>query len=424
MNAPPPSIWRALLTRKMLICTGIGFSSGLPLYLLLNLVPAWLATEHLSLKAIGAFTLVQLPYNWKFLWAPLADRFGFGGLGRRRSWMLGAQLTLIGAIVALGQMHPTENLRNVVVLATLIAIASATQDIAIDAYRREILADHELGLGNAVYVNAYKISGLIPGALALILADRLPWSLVFTITALFLLPGVWLSLRVAEPARQPHTPTRLRETVIESIHEFVSRKGLAGAGTILLFMLLYKLGDSLATTLATPFYLQMGFSKTDIGTVAKLVGLWANVAGGTVGGLWMVRLGINRGLWLFGIAQAVTILGFAWLAWIGPTPVDFARQCQLGLVIGLEAFGVGLGTTAFVAFMARTTHPAYAATQYALFSGLMAVPRTGISAASGFLVESLGWPAYFLLCFALALPGMWLLRRVAPWTEKDRTSLV
>lgn len=417
-NTATPSAWHTLFTRKMFICVVIGFSSGLPLYLLLNLVPAWLTTEHLSLKAIGAFTLTQLPYTWKFLWAPLADRFGFPGLGRRRSWMFGAQFVLIALIIVLGTLHPAGNLREVAFLATLVAVASATQDIAIDAYRRELLGDHELGLGNAVYVNAYKIAGLVPGSLALILADRLPWGQVFVITACFLLPGALLSLWVAEPPRTPGSPQTLRDAAVNSIREFFARQGVGPAIMILAFMLLYKLGDSMATALATPFYLKMGFSLTHIGTVAKATGLWANIAGGVVGGLWMVRLGINRALWVFGVAQAVTILGFAWLAWQGPAPVDFARLCQLGVVIGAEAFGVGLGTTAFVAFMAQSTHKAYAATQYAVFSALMAVPRTSISALSGVLVAGVGWTNYFFLCFALALPGMLLLRQIAPWSPQ------
>ncbi|WP_374602301.1 AmpG family muropeptide MFS transporter [Niveibacterium sp.] len=436
-TASAPSIWKTLLTRKMLICIVLGFSSGLPLFLLFNLVPAWLKTEGLSLKAIGAFALVQFPYTWKFLWAPFADRFGVPGLGRRRGWMLLSQLALIGAVVALGSLNPVADLSAVVILAALVAFLSATQDIAIDAYRRELLAETELGFGNAVFVNAYKIAGLVPGSLSLFLADHLPWFEVFAITAAFMIPGALLSLAVSEPAAAKSAPRTLRDAVVEPFHEFMQRHGWRSAALVLGFIFFYKLGDSLATALATPFYLEMGFTKTDIGIVAKNAGLWCSVAGGLLGGVWMIRLGINRALWVFGVAQAVAILGFAWLAWLGPGPGDIAAMLalpdfswamlwqqpaglhvlQLGLVIGVEAFGVGLGTTAFVAFIARTTNPAYAATQFALFTSLMAVPRTVINAFAGVLVEQLGWVGFFALCFALALPGMLLLVQVAPWRE-------
>ncbi|GAA5173843.1 AmpG family muropeptide MFS transporter [Niveibacterium umoris] len=416
-TTPQPSLWQTLLTRKMLICIVLGFSSGLPLFLLFNLVPAWLKTEGLSLKAIGAFALVQFPYTWKFLWAPFADRYAVPGLGRRRGWMLLSQLALIGAVVALGALNPVVDLSAVVALAALVAFLSATQDIAIDAYRRELLAETELGFGNAVFVNAYKIAGLVPGSLSLFLADHLPWFEVFAITAAFLIPGALLSLAVSEPAAAKAAPRTLRDAVVEPFHEFFNRHGWQSAALVLAFIFFYKLGDSLATALATPFYLEMGFSKTDIGIVAKNAGLWCSVAGGLLGGVWMIKLGINRALWLFGVAQAVAVLGFAWLAWIGPGSGDATHLLQLGLVIGAEAFGVGLGTTAFVAFIARTTNPAYSATQFALFTSLMAVPRTVINAFAGVLVEQMGWFNFFWLCFALALPGMWLLARVAPWRD-------
>ncbi len=411
-----PAWLTALLNRRMLVCIVMGFVSGMPLYLLFNLLPAWLRTEGLSLKTIGAFALIQFPYTWKFLWAPLLDRFGIlPRLGRRRSWMLVTQIGLVASIAWLGQLSPTEHLPWVVAVSAALALFSATQDIALDALRREILPDAELGLGNAMYVNAYRISGLVPGSLSLILADRLPWDMVFLITSLFMLPGIVMTLMVREPVIADTAPRTLRDAVVEPFHEFFSRHGVASAALVLAFMLFYKLGDSLCTALATPFYLDMGYSKTEIGLIAKNAGLWPMVAGGILGGIWMIRLGINRALWLFGVVQLVTILGFAWLAWLGPAPSDTGRLVALALVIAGEAIGAGLGTTAFVAFMARTTHPAYTATQLALFTSLMAVPRTFINATAGFLVEALGWQSFFWLCFVLAFPGMALLLKVAPW---------
>lgn len=415
-----PAWLAALWNRRMLVCIFTGFASGLPLYLLLNLVPAWLKTEGLSLRAIGAFALIQFPYTWKFLWAPLLDRYGIlPWLGRRRSWMFVSQIGLVAAIGWLGQLSPVDHLSLVVGLTALLAFLSATQDIALDAFRREILPDAELGLGNAIHVNAYRIAGLVPGSLSLILADHLPWNQVFVITAAFMLPGLAMTLLAKEPQAAGGSPRTLRDAVVEPFREFFGRHGVQSALLVLAFLFFYKLGDSLCTALATPFYLDMGYSKTEIGVIAKNAGLWPMVVGGILGGIWMVKLGINRALWLFGVVQIVTILGFVWMAWIGPGESTPARLATLAIVIAGEAIGAGLGTTAFVAFMARTTHPAYTATQLALFTSLMAVPRTFINATAGWLVESMGWTNFFWLCFVLAAPGMLLLFKVAPW-DADR----
>lgn len=411
-----PTWIAALLTRRMLICVFTGFSSGLPLYLLLNLLPAWLRSEGISLKTIGLFALIQFPYTWKFLWSPFLDRYALPFLGRRRGWMFMTQLGLLSCICLLGLFDPRQDLALITLLAVVLAFVSATQDIVLDAYRRELLEDSELGLGNSIHVNAYRIAGLVPGSLSLILADHLPWAVVFAITGLFMVPGLALSLSISEPVIRNGRPRTLREAVMEPFREFLSRTGVRDALLVLAFIFLYKLGDSMCTALATPFYLDMGFAKSDIGLVAKHAGLWPAIIGGLAGGLWMVKLGINRALWLFGVVQLLSIFGFAWLAWLGPNDTIGAQQLvQLALVIGFEALGVGLGTVAFVAFIARATNPLYTATQYALFSSLAAVPRTFANAATGWLVEGLGWYGFFMLCALLAVPGMALLPRVAPW---------
>ena len=410
----------ALFTRRMLICVFTGFSSGLPLYLLLNLLPAWLRTEGINLKVIGAFALIQFPYTWKFLWSPFLDRYVVPMLGRRRGWMLVTQLALMATIAWMGTLSPRVELSWVIYAATAVAFLSATQDIAIDAYRRELLSNAELGLGSAVHVNAYRVAGLIPGSLSLILSDHLPWDMVFAVTALFMLPGMAMTLMVAEPAVAGALPKTLREAVEEPFREFIGRAGVRSALLVLGFIFLYKLGDSMCTALATPFYLDMGFSKSDIGLIAKNAGLWPSVIGGLLGGLWMLKLGINRGLWLFGVVQVVSILGFAWLSRIGPfTEIGASERAALAIVIGFEALGVGLGAAAFVAYIARATHPAYTATQFALFTSLAAVPRTFLNATTGWLVEQFGWFGFFMLCVLLALPGMLLLFKVAPWNENS-----
>ncbi|MDE0747260.1 MAG: AmpG family muropeptide MFS transporter [Porticoccaceae bacterium] len=408
-----PTIKQSLLNRRMLICIFTGFASGMPLYVLISLVPAWLRTEGVGLKEIGFFALIGLPYIWKFLWSPLLDRYSLSLFtfkpGLRRSWMLSTQLLLLITIAALGFLDPLTQLWPIAWLCLGIAFLSATQDIVLDAYRRQILPDHELGLGNSIHVNAYRVGGLIPGSLSLVLSDFLPWETVFLITAAFVLAGIALTLTISEPPRAHQHPTTLQAAIVEPFHEFFSRQGVQQALLILAFMLLYKLGDGMATALATPFYLDMGYSKSEIGIVAKQAALWPMIIGGIAGGILMLKIGINRALWLFGLVQIVSILGFAVLARVGE------GLWLLGLVIGFEYLGVGLGTAAFVAFIARTTNPAFAATQFALFTAVTAVPRTVASATTGIIVESIGWENFFYMCTLIAIPGMLLLFKVAPW---------
>lgn len=401
----------------MLICIFTGFTSGLPLYFLINLIPAWLRSEHIDLKTIGLMALIGLPFTWKFIWSPVMDAVRLPFLGRRRGWMLVTQIGLLLALAAYAFLNPHQHLPVIIGLSAVVAFFSASQDIVLDAFRREILPDEELGLGNSIHVNAYRIAALVPGSLSLILADRMPWGNVFIITALFMLPGLLMTLFLAkEPNLPPAAPRTLVQTVVEPFQEFFSRKGTKQAALVLLFIFLYKLGDSMATSLATPFYLDMGFSKTDIGLIAKNAGLWPAVIAGILGGIWMLKLGINKALWLFGVVQVVTILGFVWLAGFGRfDTITLTEQMMLAGVIGAEAVGVGLGTAAFVSYMARETNPAFTATQLALFTSLSAVPRTFINATTGYLIEWLGYVHFFWLCFILALPGMFLLLKVAPW---------
>ena len=410
------SIRRAMLNRRMLICIFTGFASGMPLYVLISLVPAWLRTEGVGLKEIGFFALIGLPYIWKFVWSPLLDRYSLSLFtykpGLRRSWMLSTQVLLLVTIGTLGFLDPLTQLWPIAWLCLGIAFLSATQDIVLDAYRRQILPDQELGVGNPIHVNAYRVGGLIPGSLSLVLSDFLPWETVFLITAAFVLAGIALTLSIKEPPCTHQQPATLQAAIVEPFNEFFSRQGVQQALLILAFMLLYKLGDSMATALATPFYLDMGFSKTEIGIVAKQAALWPMIIGGIAGGILMLKIGINRALWLFGFVQIISILGFAVLARVG------GGLWLLGLVIGFEYLGVGLGTAAFVAFIARTTNPAFAATQFALFTALTAVPRTVASAATGIIVEGVGWENFFYMCTLIAIPGMLLLFKVAPWNEE------
>ncbi len=405
--------WKAVFDPRLLICVFLGFSSGLPLFILLTLLQAWLAKSGLNVQALGLFALVMFPYTWKFLWAPLMDRYSFRWLGRRRGWMALTQVGLFVSIGLLGMLDPREQLILVGLLTTFIAFLSSSQDIVIDAYRRELLPDEEQGLGSAIHVNAYRVSGMIPGALSLILADMMSWQAVFWITAAFMLPGLICTLVIREPVIHGAPPKTIREAVVLPFTEFIGRAGWKSALLILTFIFLYKLGDSLATALATKFYLDLGFTMTQIGVIAKTTGFWASLAGGLLGGIWIIGLGINRALWVFGAVQALAILGFSWLSMGKADPV------LLAFVIGFEAFGVGLGTAAFVAYIAKTTDERYTATQFALFTSLAAVPRTFINASAGYVVDMTGWFMFFNLCFILALPGMLLLPKIAPWRQKQ-----
>ena len=411
MSNPSPNWRQAILNKRMLTCVFTGFSSGLPLYILFQLVPAWLMEGGVSLTEIGLFALVGIPYTWKFLWAPFMDRYIPPFLGRRRGWMFACQVALLVSIGTLGMFEPAQSIEVIAWLAVAVAFFSASQDVVLDAYRREILPDVELGLGSAIHVQAYRIASLVPGSLALILADSLPWSSVFWIVSGFMLVGIIMSLLVTEPESEVKAAANLREAVIAPFAEYIGRRGWKGLILVLGFMFLYKIGDNMATALSTPFYLDLGFSKTQIGLVAKNAALWPAIIGGLLGGVVMIRLGINRSLWLFGVLQLVSILGFAVLADAGPV------LWLLAAVISFEYLGVGMGTAAFTAFIARETSRVYAATQFALFTALAALPRTFANAGTGVIVEQIGWTHFFLLCAILALPGMLILFWVAPWKE-------
>ncbi|MEM7674690.1 MAG: AmpG family muropeptide MFS transporter [Myxococcota bacterium] len=399
---------------RTIICVFTGLASGMPLYFLIQMVPAWLRESEVSLTNIGLFALIGLPYTWKFVWSPLLDRWSLP-LGKRRGWMLVSQIGLIVGIGTMGSLDPKQQLGTIAVFAVLVAFFSATQDVVIDAFRREILPDAELGFGNSIHVQAYRISGLVPGALSLYLADHLPWSVVFWITASFMGVGVLLALFVSEPERPYEPPQGFVKSVIAPFAEYIQRRGLRSVLPILAFMFLYKLGDNMATALSTPFYLDIGFTKTQIALVAKNAALWPSIVGGLLGGVVMIRLGINRSLWVFGVVQVISILGFAVLANSGPV------LWLLAVVIGFEYLGVGLGTAAFTAFIARESSRAFAATQLALFTAFTALPRTFANATTGFIVDSVGWTTFFLVCTGLALPGMILLIWVAPWSEVTAT---
>ena len=389
----------------MIVALVMGFACGLPLLLTLSVLQAWMKEEGVDLTVIGMMALVGLPYTLKFLWAPILDRFTLPFLGRRRGWLLTAQICLMVAVSALGFCDPARHPAVLALAAFFVTFFSATQDIVVDAYRREDLADNELGLGSSLYVDGYRVGMLLASGGGLILADHIPFAAVYQIMALCLLPGVLTTLLTTEPPVSAGSPTTLREAVVAPLVEYFSRKG---ALWVLAFILLYKIGDTMASAMTTPFYLDIGFTKTQIGSVVKLFGFWATIAGGLAGGIAILRLGIYRSLWVFGVLQGVSTAGFALLARIGSSAPALAG------VIAFENLSSGMGTAAYAAFMASITDKRFTATQYALLSSLMGVPRVMASAPTGYLAKQMGWEAFFIACALAAAPGLLLLLKFVP----------
>lgn len=412
----PP--WRdtlaAIFSGRMLFALFMGFASGLPLLLTGSVLQAWLKRSGIDLTSIGLFALVGLPYTLKFLWAPLFDRYLPPLLGRRRGWLLVMQVPLAAALFALSFAHPSPSeLLPVSVAALLVAFFSASQDIVVDAYRRESLADVELGLGSAMYVNGYRIGLLVAGAGGLILAGSYSYESMFQLMAVVMAACIVVTLLAPEPPLPVGRPTTLMEAVFLPFRDYFTRDG---AWLALAFILLYKLGDTMASSMTTPFYLERGYSESEIGAVVKLFGFWATIAGGTLGGVWILRIGMRQALWLFGLGQMLSTMGFVVLAGVAPTAVALAT------VVAIENFTAGLGTAAFVGFMASLTDRRFTATQYALLSSLMGVPRVFASAPTGWLAEWLGWPGFFLMCTLIAIPGLLLLRWIARLAESGGAS--
>ncbi|MDY6972167.1 MAG: MFS transporter, partial [Thermodesulfobacteriota bacterium] len=287
----------------MLVALLMGFACGLPLLLTISVLQAWMKEEAVDLTVIGMMALVGLPYTLKFLWAPFLDRFTLPFLGRRRGWLLAAQVALVFSILGLSLTDPGNNPWSVAFIAFLVTFFSASQDIVVDAYRREDLPDEELGLGASLYIYGYRLGMLLASGGGLIMADHMPFSYVYIVMAACMLPGVLTTLFAPEPEAAAGRPKTLREAVLEPLVEYFNR---SSAVWILLFVLLYKIGDTMASAMTTPFYLDIGFSKTEIGAVVKLFGFWATIAGSLIGGVFMLRLGINRSLWVFGLLQAAS----------------------------------------------------------------------------------------------------------------------
>jgi PAT family beta-lactamase induction signal transducer AmpG len=410
------SFFKVFQSRKMAALLMLGFASGLPLYLTDKTLQAWLTVEGVDLKSIGLFSLVALPYSLKFLWSPFLDRFIPPFLGRRRGWLVIAQVLLVIAIAAMAFQNPQQGLRAIAINAIVIAFFSATQDIAADAYRTDVLDKPELGAGAAVFVLGYRIALLLTGALALRLADQMPWNSVYLILAGIMSISVLYSIFAPEPVLREPPPTTLQEIFIDPFREFFQRSGLVRGAMILLFIVLYKLGDVLVSKMSTTFLLKTGFSQTTIGDIQGGMGLIATIVGTLVGGALLSRWGINRSLWVFGGLQAISNLAYYILAQLGQNyPV-------LVLAVNIENFCGGLGTAAFLGFLMSLCNQRFSATQFALLSSLLAVSRDILGASAGQIAEATGaettgWSPFFLISILAAIPGLLLLPIFAPWND-------
>ncbi len=409
--------------KRILVILFLGFSSGLPLLLTFSTLSIWLKELGVSKTAIGLFALVGTPYTLKFLWAPLVDHlrvpFLTARLGPRRSWAILTQLALMAALVGLGSTDPLEDLRLTAILALVVTFCSASQDIVIDAYRVEILEESQYGAGAATIVFGYRMGMLTSGAGSLYLASFMDWSAVYAVMGALVTVGIATILLSPEPKRggapEPGTgppPGRsgwaeaaawMRTAVIDPFADFMNRRGWV---LILIFVIFYKLGDTMAGAMANPFYLELNFTKIEIANVSKLFGLAATLAGGFIGGVLVNRVGILRGLLICGVLQMLSNLMFAIQAAVGH------NVPMLALTIGIENVTGGMGTAAFVAYLSGLCSARYTATQYALLSALMSLPRTMLSASAGWLADHLDWVTFFLVTTAAALPGLLLLWRL------------
>jgi MFS transporter, PAT family, beta-lactamase induction signal transducer AmpG len=409
MSASTTKTWQVLFSARLWLAALMGFAGGLPLMLTLTVLQAWLSQNGVSLATIGMAGLVGLPYSIKFLWAPLVDRFKPLALGRRRSWLLITQVGLAASIVLLGLQDPASNIWGVLSAAICVTFFSATQDIVIDAYRRESLADDEQGLAASFYTYGYRLGMLLASAGGLILADIIGFNAVYFVMAAVMAACVVVTLVAPEPAGNAPPRTLAQSFVGPFVEFFTRRDDTLKALLVLVFIVIYKLGDNIASHLTIPFYLELGFTNTEIGAIAKIFGTGALLFGIFVGGVVTLKLGLYRAMFVIGILQAASTGCFVLLALAG------YDRAWLATVIAFENLTVGMGSAALIAFMASLTNRQFTATQFAVLSTLATLPRSLLSAPSGFMAEALGWPQFFVVCTLLALPGLLLLPVLRTW---------
>ena len=408
------SFWSTMLSWKMAAMVFFGFSSGFPFYIIKDVLKLWMTESNVDLATIGLFSALGLPYTLKFIWSPLMDGITPPFLGRRRGWILMAQIGLAISIALMGQFDPAQSLWMIALSALAINFFGASQDIALDAFRREYLSSEELGFGTGVWMNAWRMGMYVSVGISLLTDWNLSWAQIHLILAGFMSVGILTCICVPEPRVDAARMPKLKEAVVEPFLEFFRR---GHAWIILLFILFYKVGDNMASTMMIPFILKMGFSKAEYFVIVKGIGMFGLFGGVLVGGSLMIRLGIARSLWVFGLLQALSTGLFSVMVFMdhaSPAWLDY-RQMILGGIVGFEFFATGMGQAAYATYMALQTNTRFTATQYALLTSLMAVPGVLAASVTGIMAQSLGWAAFYLICAAMALPGLLLLVKIAPW---------
>jgi PAT family beta-lactamase induction signal transducer AmpG len=391
----------------------LGFASGLPFYLTSTTLQAWMTQANVDLTTIGIFSLVGLPYSLKFLWAPLLDRYVPPFLGRRRGWLVITQVMLLVGIAAMSLHDPRLGLQALAFNAIFIAFFSATQDVAGDAYRTDVLHHREMGAGAAIWVLGYRIALLLTGALAFVLADRMPWPTVYLLLSALMLVGIIAGFLAPEPLLDDAPPRSLADAVILPFNEFFTRSGIFRGFLVLLFIILYKYSDSLVAVMGTPFLIQTGYTQTEIGVIRGGAGLIATIVGVIAGGAVLAKIGINRTLWIVAILQALSNLGYYALSVMAQN-----RTWLLGVII-VENFIAGLATAAMLAFMMMMCNKRFSATQFALLSSLVAASRDILTAPSGGVADATGWPTFFVVTILAGIPALLMLPFIAPWTREN-----
>jgi len=409
---------KVMLSWKMLVMFFFGFSSGFPYYIIKDVLKFWMMDAHVDIAKIGLFALVGMPYTLKFVWSPMMDGVVPPFLGRRRGWILMAQLGLMVAIALLGQFDPEQSLVWIAVFALCLNFFGASQDIALDAFRREYLTSNELGFGTGVWMNAWRLGTFVSVGLSVLADFDFTWQTIFLMLTAVMGIGVMTTLLVPEPVVEDSLPVTIKQAIVEPFVEFFHRNR---AVLILLFILLYKIGDNMASTMTIPYIVQMGFTKAQYFVIVKGVGMLGLFGGVLVGGSIMIRLGIAKSLYVFGVLQAVSTAFFAGLNMMDHGSFFWKEynQAILGAIVAFEFFATGLGQAAYATYMAIQTNKRFTATQYALLTSLMGVPGVFAAAVTGYLSKDLGWNGFYFLCAVAAIPGMFLLFKIAPWNASN-----
>jgi len=413
-------VLKLMLSWRMAAMFFFGFSSGFPFYIIKDVLKFWMTDANVDLGTIGLFSLVGMPYVLKFVWAPAMDGIVPPFLGRRRGWILMAQIGLAVTIAVIGLFDPKESLWWIALFALCINFFGASQDIALDAFRREYLDAHEMGFGTGVWMNAWRLGTFVAVGMAVLADYNVPWSGIFFMLSAIMLVGIITNLLVPEPEADQGVPVTLKQAVVDPFIEFFQRDR---ALLILLFILLYKIGDNMANAMTIPYVMNLGYTKAQYFVIVKGLGMAGLFGGVLVGGTVMIRLGIARSLYVFGVLQAISTALYAGLNMVDHGSALWAtyNSALLGGVVGFEFFSTGMGQAAYATYMAIQTNRRFTATQYALLTSLMGVPGVVAAATTGFLAEGIGWNGFYIFCALAALPGMLLLFKIAPWGASNET---